>query len=197
MHHVALATGQSPDLTAGALACARQLRAIVAHRYSLVGVGSQNRRPLHCGRVGGAGVVHGNWWNWRKLCKKQVTLKHVIFVLLFVIFFFLRKLNDTIYCKSENVWLEILMGWLRTVLSFTSLSLVADFLLVLTDVNVPIKTITPSPIGTTCILLNCISHIHIYVNRLKRTTFLFLLLCMFSWQTWQQVGCQGIWILLP
>lgn len=60
MHHVALATGQSPDLTAGALACARQLSAIVAHRYSLVGVGSQNRRPLHCGRVGGAGVLHGN-----------------------------------------------------------------------------------------------------------------------------------------
>lgn len=60
MHHVALATAQSSDLTAGALARARHLRAIVAHRHGPVGVGSEHSRPVHRGRVSGAGVVHGN-----------------------------------------------------------------------------------------------------------------------------------------
>lgn len=69
MNNVALATAQSRDLTAGALAGAHQLRAIFAHRRGLVGLGPKHSRPMHYGRVSGAGVVHGNWWNWSQLCK--------------------------------------------------------------------------------------------------------------------------------
>lgn len=60
MHFVALATVQSGDLAAGALAGAHQLRAVIAHRIGLVGFSSKHGRPVHHGRVSGAGVVHGN-----------------------------------------------------------------------------------------------------------------------------------------
>lgn len=60
MHHVALATAQASDLTVGPLTGARQLRAIFAHRRGLIRVGPVHSRPVHHGRVGGAGIVHGD-----------------------------------------------------------------------------------------------------------------------------------------
>lgn len=60
MHNVALATVQSVDSAIGALACAHQLGAIVAHGDGPVGLGPEHGRPLHCGRVGGASIVHGH-----------------------------------------------------------------------------------------------------------------------------------------
>lgn len=60
MNHVALATGQAADLTTGAQARARQLRAVVAHRHGFVGVSAEHSRPVYGGRMSGAGVVHGH-----------------------------------------------------------------------------------------------------------------------------------------
>ena len=60
MNHVTLATGQTVDLTAGAQARARQLRAVVAHRHGFVGVSAKHGRPVYRGRMSGAGVVHGH-----------------------------------------------------------------------------------------------------------------------------------------
>lgn len=110
VHHIALTTAQSMKLTAGRLARTRQHRAIVAHGYGLVGVGAEHSRPMYCGSVGGAGVVHGNWWNRCQLCKWQSTLKHVKVVWLY----FRQLVGGTDGVTWDSSWPIFCSSWRKT-----------------------------------------------------------------------------------